>query len=74
MKKLSKFGKRTASQLVTYTHRYPEWKQYERLFEEQRTKREKIETSELISVIDKHLSMPEDHMKESKEILNGTFS
>jgi hypothetical protein len=59
--------------LVEYTHKYPEWKQYEKLFKRNATKRERIETAELLSVIKNDcLAMPAGHIERSRRILMGT--
>lgn len=58
--------------LVKFTHRYPEWKQYENLFDSKEIKREKLNTEELISVLpDDPFGMSDEHMEESRNILSG---
>lgn len=69
-----KFGKMGKWELRDYTHKYPEWYQYEDLFKNKLTKRERIETKELLSTLkDDPLAMPRKHVKESKKILTGNF-
>jgi len=70
---LEKFGKMKEGDLIKYTHRYPEWKQYENLFKRNVTKRERIKTVELLSVLKNDcLAMPADHIEQSRRILMGT--
>ena len=71
---IGKFGQMDKWVLVEYTHRYPEWAQYQKLFEANQIKREKIETDELLSKLgDEPFEITEDDLKESREILTGTF-
>ncbi|MEN8265030.1 MAG: Panacea domain-containing protein [Nitrospirota bacterium] len=71
---IEKFGKMRQWELRDYTHKYPEWYQYEDLFRNKRTKRERLHTKELLSTIkDDPLAMPKKHIKESKGMLTGTF-
>jgi len=70
------FGNMNSWQLSEYTHQYPEWNQYKDLFENNLTRRERIEHIELLSTIkDDPLTsgIPEDHVKESEKILTGNF-
>jgi hypothetical protein len=70
-------------ELRDYTHKYPEWYQYEDLFKNKLTKRgvrlrltrsQRIDTKELLSTIkDDFLKMPPKHVKESKKIFTGKF-
>jgi len=70
---LEKFGKMKESDLIKYTHQYPEWKQYESLFKQKATKRERIETAELLSILkDDCLAMPPEHIEHSRLVLLGT--
>lgn len=67
------FGTMDKWDVVDYTHKLPEWKQYKHLFESGKTKRESIKTDELLwIVIDKHFSVSEEHVQGSLEILTGT--
>ena len=69
-----RFGRLTSSQLVDYTHRYPEWAQYKELFADRITKRQRIETEELISFLDDDcMAVPEEHLEESKKLMSGIF-
>ena len=71
---LEKFGKMKQWELRDYTHRYPEWYQYEDLFNNKITRRERIDTKELLSTLkDDPLKMPPKHVKESEKILTGNF-
>ncbi len=70
---IKKFGKMGKAPLIKYTHKYPEWKQYEKLFERNETKREKIGTEELLSTIKNDcLAMPPEHIDHSRRIFAGT--
>ena len=71
---IEKFGKMGQWKLRDYTHKYPEWYQYKDLFENKLTRRERIETKELLSTLkDDPLSMSRKHVKESEKILTGNF-
>lgn len=72
---VEKFGRMRQWELRDYTHQYPEWYQYEDLFKNKLTKRERIDTKELLSTIkDDFLKMPPKHIKESKKILTGKLA
>ncbi len=69
---LERFGNLSKRQLIDYTHRYPEWAQYEPLFKEKQIKRIKIATEEVLSTLpDDPLEMPAEHIDESRRILLG---
>ncbi len=71
---VEKFGKMRQWQLRDYTHKYPDWYQYEDLFKNKRTKRERIHTKELLSTIKNDpLAMPQKQIKESEKMLTGPF-
>ncbi len=71
---IKKFGGMNSWDLKRYTHKYPEWRQYESLFKGNRTKREKINTKELLSLIKNDpLALPKTHIKESENILTGNY-
>lgn len=71
---IEKFASMNQWKLKDYTHKYPEWYQHEYLFRNRRTKREKIDTSELFSLLDNDpIGMPENHIEESKKILTGNY-
>ena len=70
------FGAMSSRELVEYTHRYPEWSRYEGLFKGNLTKRERIDEKELLSRIEDDLllrDIPNEHIKETKEFLEGMF-
>lgn len=68
------FGRMSSWKLKEYTHNYPEWYKYKHLFKNNLTKRERIETKELLSTIENDpLAVSRKHIKESKKILTGTF-
>jgi len=69
---LEKFGKMGEKELIKYTHQYPEWKRYGNLFKRNETKREKIQTVELLSTLkNDYLAMPPEHIEQSRRILIG---
>jgi hypothetical protein len=69
---INNFG-RDKWETTNYTHELPEWKQYEDRFKRCLTKREPIKTEELLwSPNDKFFHVPEEHIKQSREILIGT--
>lgn len=71
---IEKFGKMTTWELSEYTHKYPEWYKYESLFKNKMARRERIDTKELLSVLENDpLGMPEEHIEETKKILTGTY-
>ncbi|MBI5409364.1 MAG: SocA family protein [Nitrospirae bacterium] len=71
---IEKFGRMGQWKLRDYTHKYPEWHKYKDLFENKLTRRERIETKELLSTLkDDPLSMPRKHVRESEKILTGNF-
>lgn len=72
---VEKFGRMGQWKLRDYTHKYPEWYQYEELFTNKLTKRERIDTKELLSTIENDpLQAPSrQHIKESRKILSGDF-
>ena len=68
------FGSMGPWKLRDYTHKYPEWYQYADLFKNKLTRRERIDTKELLSTIkDDLLKMPSKHIKESEKVLTGKF-
>jgi len=68
------FGTMNQWDVVEYTHRLPEWKQFEYFFKNKTTKQEQIKTSEVLSETnDKYFSVSKDHIAESRKILIGTF-
>ncbi len=70
----NKFGQMSTWKLRDYTHEYPEWRQYQELFEDKRTKRERLNTKELLSILENDpLAMPANHIKESENLLTGNY-
>jgi len=71
----NKFGKMKSSELIEYTHKYPEWAQYKDLFENNLTRRERITVEELLSLIkeDDDLDVSKEHIEETKRVLTGAF-
>ncbi len=69
--------KMSSVELSEYSHKYPEWQQYEYLFKNGQTKRKRITTEELLSALDddlQSLGIDADHVEESRNLLLGTFS
>ena len=69
------FGKMRSWKLRDYTHKFPEWYQYEDLFKNNLTKRERIDTKELLSTIkdDPYFKTSRKHIGETEKILAGNF-
>lgn len=72
---INKFGKMKSDELVKYTHKYPEWAQYEDLFQNGLIRRERIAIEELLSLVesDSDLGIPQEHIEETKKVLTGAF-
>ena len=71
---IDRFGRMSSWKLREYIHNYPESYKYEDLFQNKRTKRERIQTKELLSTLkDDPLAMPRAHIKESEKMLTGKF-
>jgi uncharacterized phage-associated protein len=69
---INNFGKMDQWDVVDYTHQLKEWKQFKPLFDSGETRRELIKTEELLwPTDDKYFHIPEEHLKESYEILTG---
>jgi uncharacterized phage-associated protein len=70
-----RFGSLSSKQLIDYTHKYPEWAQYEELFASRTANRQRIETEELLSFIEGDcMAVPEEHLETSRQLIAGTFS
>jgi len=71
------FGHLNYRTLVDETHKYPEWKKFEKLFGYSATKRELIDTndffSDLISEDDPYKIVPMEHVTLSKELYTTGF-
>ncbi len=65
------FGGYSSWKLRDYTHKYPEWRQYQDLLQSNRAKRERIETKELLSTVDDIFGLPADHVEDSKQLVAG---
>ncbi len=70
---IDKFGNMDSWKLSEYTHKYPEWYQYEDLFSDKRTKRERIRTEELLSIVDDYFGVSTEHIEESRKMLIGAY-
>jgi len=71
---IKNFGKLSSGELVDYTHKYPEWSQHEELFQGRLSKRQRIQTEELLSLLDNDcINVTEAHIQDSKEIYTGMF-
>jgi len=69
---VNNFGKMTTWSLRNFTHKYPEWKQYEDLFFNKDTKRERIQSVEIISTIpEDNFGFTASDISHAKEMLNG---
>lgn len=71
-----KYGAMSAWKLRDYTHRYPEWSQYEDLFTKGHTRRERLATKELLSVLDNDpiaAGITKEHLIEAEKTLSGRF-
>lgn len=71
---IDKFSSMGQWDLRDYTHEYPEWKQYKDLLKNHLSKRIRIKTEELLSLLPNDiLAVPAEHIEESKKILLGTY-
>ena len=72
---VDKFGHMKTWDIRNYSHYCPEWYQYEEMFKSKETRREKIDTYELISLIsnDKYFPFTNEDIKNAKEIFNGNY-
>ena len=71
---IENFGKMNKWDVVDYTHQLKEWKQFEPLFRNGETKREAIKITDLLlNPNDKYFSVPEEHIKESLQIVTGSI-
>jgi hypothetical protein len=71
---LYNFGMMDKWNAVDYTHTLPEWKKFEKLLKSGRTRKELIETTEVLSATnDKYFTVSKEHLEDSKKILTGTF-
>ncbi|MFH1674263.1 MAG: Panacea domain-containing protein [Pseudomonadota bacterium] len=71
---IENFGYMDKWDVVNYTHKLEEWKQFEHLFNSQKTKRESIKITDLLlSPNDKYFSIPKEHIEESRQIATGSI-
>lgn len=64
------FGHMKTWDLVDFTHKYPEWAKYKKLFDTQQTRREPITNEELLTTIpEDHFKISKEHIKESRAII-----
>ena len=71
---IKNFGKMDKWSVVDYTHTLPEWKKFEKQFHENLIKKESIKPEKVLcSPEDVYFNIPNNHIKQSAEILNGTF-
>ena len=69
------FGKLSSDELIEHTHKYPEWAQHKELFNNKQIKRQRINTEELLSLLDNDcMTVSDVHLEDSKEIYTGNFS
>jgi uncharacterized phage-associated protein len=74
---IEKFGAMTSIDLSNYTHKYPEWYQYDDMFRNNKTKRQRIKNEELLSVIKEDrdfFAVDEADIEESRKILTGLIA
>lgn len=68
------FGEMTPSQIREFSHRYPEWKQYEKLFNNKKTARERLQPEELLSVVDgDNFPFSTSDLERSKKFISGAY-
>ena len=71
---IDKFGSMNTWDIRDFSHKYPEWKQYEELFENHETKRERILTEELISTVEGDgFEFSPEQLEEAKKITLGAY-
>ena len=71
---ITNFGTMDKWDVVKYTHKLQEWKQFEDLFKKHQTTKESIKVEQVLySPNDKYFSVTKDHLEESLQILTGTF-
>ena len=64
---IKNFGTMDTWKIRDYSHKYPEWAQYEDLFKKEETRRERIRAEELISVIaNDPFQFSDEQVKEAK--------
>ncbi len=69
---IRKFGKMNAFQLVKYTHKYPEWKEHEQKFANNKSRVEIIKVKDLFSLLkNDFLGISEERLQTSKKIFVG---
>lgn len=62
----------STSDLVDFTHKYPEWLQHKEMFDSKISKRERLSIEELISVIPEDgLAFSEEELEIAKELVTG---
>ena len=73
---INNFGQKDSFWLSEYTHKYPEWAQYEDYFKNKITKRIRLKPEELLTVLSDNdpLKMSDEHINESKNILKSTLA
>ena len=71
---IDNFGKMSTGLLREYTHKYPEWKQYESDFEQKQTQHENIDTEEMFSCLDGDpLAVDTDLIEMSKDVFYNLY-
>ncbi|MBU4304246.1 MAG: SocA family protein [Candidatus Omnitrophica bacterium] len=66
------FSSMSTWKIRDFSHKYPEWTQYEELFENKETRRERIQTEELISIIPNDpFGFSAKDIENAKSIFNG---
>jgi uncharacterized phage-associated protein len=66
------FSQMETWEIRDFSHKYPEWAQYKELFKNKETRRERIQTEELISIIPNDpFGFSTKDIKNAKDIFNG---
>jgi uncharacterized phage-associated protein len=69
---IEQFGRIDKWQLKDFTHKFPEWKRYESLFEKQLTTREDISTEDLLTTIPEYnFNLAPGRVEEARALLTG---
>lgn len=68
------FGAMGTWEIRNFSHKYPEWYQYKELFDNKETRRERIQTKELISIIPEDpFEFTDEDLKNARDIFNGVY-
>jgi uncharacterized phage-associated protein len=71
---IERYGHMDKWKLRDYTHKFPEWKRYEKSFMEKSTSREDIATEDMLSSLpDDQFNIPSQKIEDARAILTGQF-